>query len=227
MTPPVVRAGTAERVAFHIRRAIFRGELLPGTRVPQTEIAEALGISRIPVREALIGLEREGWVTIELHRGAFVRAIDADAVRDHYELFGLAYGLAARRAIERSSGEALGRELVRMARSLPKGDDPAAFTAATRAFHGVVVRAARSDRTEVVLQALSTLVPGDFFTLVPAAIPTERRGLKAIAAAVAAGSTTLAAEEYVTMMEQIGEKVVDVFAGRGLIDRPSAGRGNG
>ena len=73
----MIRQSSGEQAAVHIRRLIFDGELRPGDRVPQDEIAHTLGISRIPVREALIALEREGWVTIEMHRGAFISAIDA------------------------------------------------------------------------------------------------------------------------------------------------------
>src|SRR5258708_26744630 len=69
--------------------------------MPQDAIARTLGVSRIPVREAMIALEREGWVTSIAHRGVFVNAIDESAVHDHYELYGLLYGFAARRATER------------------------------------------------------------------------------------------------------------------------------
>ncbi len=68
-------------------------------RVPQDAIAQELGVSRIPVREALIVLEREGWVTNEMHRGAFINTLDEPTVHDHYELFGLIYGFAAKRAL--------------------------------------------------------------------------------------------------------------------------------
>src|SRR3982751_2093819 len=103
----LARRSSGDEAALLIRRMIFDGELRPGERVPQDDVAAMLGISRIPVREALIALEREGWVTIEMNRGAFVNAFDARSVRDHYELFGLVYGFAGRLAIARS-----GRELV-------------------------------------------------------------------------------------------------------------------
>jgi len=51
---------SGDQAALYIRRLMFDGDLRPGTRVPQDEIAQALGVSRIPVREALIALEREG-----------------------------------------------------------------------------------------------------------------------------------------------------------------------
>ena len=89
--PPRLTSG--EQAALYIRRLVFDGDLKPGDRVPQDVVAAALGMSRIPVREALIALEREGWVTIETHRGAFVNGFDRQAVRDHYALFALIYGL--------------------------------------------------------------------------------------------------------------------------------------
>ncbi len=89
--PPRLTSG--EQAALYIRRLVFDGDLKPGDRVPQDSVAAALGMSRIPVREALIALEREGWVTIETHRGAFVNGFDRQAVRDHYALlFVLIYG---------------------------------------------------------------------------------------------------------------------------------------
>jgi DNA-binding GntR family transcriptional regulator len=83
----LVRTPSGEHIASHVRSLIFEGELRPGMRVPQDAIAQDLGVSRIPVREALIVLEREGWVTNEMHRGAFINALDEPTVHDHYELF--------------------------------------------------------------------------------------------------------------------------------------------
>src|ERR1700737_4782428 len=119
----MIRRSSGEHAALYIRRLIFDGELRPGARVPQDEIAQTLGISRIPVREALIALERAGWVTIELHRGAFVSVLDEQAVRDHYELYGIVYGFAARRAIARGT-TGVGPALLEIAASLQETDDP-------------------------------------------------------------------------------------------------------
>ena len=94
----VIRKGSGEQAAAYIRQLVFDGQLHEGMRLPQDEVAKAVGVSRIPIREAIIALEREGWVTTKLHRGTFVNAFDEQVIRDHYELFGLVYGLAARRA---------------------------------------------------------------------------------------------------------------------------------
>src|ERR1700679_2323870 len=97
----LVRTPSGEHIASHVRSLIFEGVLRPGMRVPQDAIAQDLGVSRIPVREALIVLEREGWVTNEMHRGTFINALDEQSVHDHYELYGLIFGFAAQRALAR------------------------------------------------------------------------------------------------------------------------------
>src|SRR6266849_2258651 len=95
------RRTSGEQAARYIRQLIFDGKLKPGTRVPQDEIAATLRISRIPLREGLITLEREGWLTIEIHRGVFVNAFDDDAVADHFEMLGLLYTFAIERVVAR------------------------------------------------------------------------------------------------------------------------------
>jgi DNA-binding GntR family transcriptional regulator len=214
------RRSSGDQAAVHIRRLIFDGELRPGARVPQEQIARNLGISRIPIREALIALEREGWVTIELHRGAFVNALDERAVRDSYELFGLVYGFAVRRAIERGV-EGLAARLAATHRAMDASDDPEEISRNAVAFQAAVVDAAKSPRIKVVLRSMSALIPGNFFALVPGAIDLERKGLGSIARAVAKLDADKAADGYARMMRRQGELVVSLFAKRGLFATPA------
>src|SRR5437763_16518362 len=111
------RPTSADQVAAYVRQQILAGVLKPGTHVPQDEIATALNVSRIPVREAIIALEREGWVTHLVHRGAFVNRVDEDLIRDHYALFGLLYGYAARK-VGAAPDSALLEELAELERAL-------------------------------------------------------------------------------------------------------------
>src|SRR5947208_6030946 len=144
------RRTSGEQAALYIRKLIFDGHLHAGERVHQDDVARALGISRIPVREALISLEREGWVTIEPNRGAFVTALDEQAVRDHYELYGLIFGFAARRALARRP-EGLGDQLVKLAGAINRTDDPEDLQRLVIEFHAAISAAARSPRINVVL----------------------------------------------------------------------------
>ena len=212
----IVRTSSGEQVALHVRRRIFDGDLPPGTRVPQDEIAQELGVSRIPVREALIALEREGWVTIELHRGAFVNALDEGAIHDNYELFGMIYGFAAERAVARSDAEFVER-LTAIQGKVAKTDDPQQLRDLSIAFHRTVVEAAASPRIAVVLRAMSTLVPGNFFELVPGAAGIEKTGFAAILRALRRADGEKTAAEYQKMMRRIGDQVARLFKDRGLL----------
>ena len=68
--------------AKQIRTAILQGRLAPGSRIAQNELAAKLGVSRLPIRQALLMLEREGLVHIDHHRGATVAPIDLKFIAD-------------------------------------------------------------------------------------------------------------------------------------------------
>ena len=213
--PEFRRRSSGEQAAVYIRKLIFDGYLRPGERVPQAEVASALGFSRIPVREALIALEQQGWIRIEPNRGAFVASLDERAVRDHYELYGLVYGFAAAKAIDRDNG-VLGEKLAQLADDFTNAAGPAEAHRVALAFHSAVLEAASSPRVDVVLRSLSALVPGDFFELVPGAMQAQRPGFIAIARAVKCRDGERAAAEYAQMMRGATHEVEELFRARGL-----------
>ncbi|MCL6581204.1 MAG: GntR family transcriptional regulator, partial [Firmicutes bacterium] len=77
-----VRTSLADQVYSRLREAICRGELAPGTRLVQADVARKLGVSRIPVREALARLASERLVECTPHRGAYVRRLEPARIRD-------------------------------------------------------------------------------------------------------------------------------------------------
>ncbi|MDQ1467105.1 MAG: hypothetical protein QOH10_1520 [Actinomycetota bacterium] len=220
MTPDVlVRRSSGDEAATYIKRLIFDQRLRAGDRVPQEQIAEALGISRIPVREALIALEGEGWVTLEVHRGAFVNGFDEDAVRDHYTIFGLIYGLAVQRALARTTSHAaLAGQLDEIVAGLGERDDAGRAQRVAFDFHRAIVRAGGSQPIRTNLNNMSGLIPGNFFAEVPGSIPVERRGLTAISRAVRRNDAATASREYQSMIDQDADLVVELFRSRGFFD---------
>ena len=217
-TDEAIQRGSADLAATYIRRLIFDGELRQGMRLPQDKVATALGVSRIPIREAIVALESEGWVTTRLHRGAVVNAFDEEAIRDHYEIFGLIYGLAARRAVLRGDPE-FAQRLSVVARGVAATEDPIELEKLAISFHSTVVEAAKSPRIPTVLRAMSALVPGHFFVLVPHAMEVEKKGLAAIVRAVKKGDGDRAAAEYEKMLGRQAELVVALFRERNLVPR--------
>ena len=211
----VLRQSSGGLAATHIKRLIWDQQLRPGDRVPQDEVAAALGISRIPVREALIALEREGLITIEMHRGAFVNDLDEQAVRDHYALFGMVYGFAVRRALGRDHGP-LAEKLAGILGDLSEDASAPQAGHVALAFHAAVVKAARSPRIVTILGAMSGLVPGNFFAEVPGTIAVEFKGLHAIVRAARKGDGDAAARHYERMLQAHGDLVVDLLRSRGF-----------
>jgi GntR family transcriptional regulator of vanillate catabolism len=89
-------AGKNSRVIVRIREMILHGQLIPGQRVREVELAEALGVSRTPVREALPILAQEGMLTQLDTRGFVVREFTPQEIMDAIDVRGVLEGLAAR-----------------------------------------------------------------------------------------------------------------------------------
>jgi DNA-binding GntR family transcriptional regulator len=216
---PLDRRTSADHAANYIKRLIFDHSLRAGDRVPQDEVAEALGISRIPVREALIALEREGWVTIETHRGAFVNLFDERAVRDQYTMFGLMFGFAIQRALSRVDDPSeLADRLGEIVAGLGEKDDPVSAARVALSFNRTVVEAARSPRIDTILRAMSGFIPGNFFAEVPGSMLVERKAFAAILRAVGRNDGAAASKGYEAMMRKHGDLVVELLEARGLFD---------
>jgi len=95
-----------EAVLDAVKRAILAGELRPGQSLVETELAQLLGVSKTPVREALKTLAGAGLVTMSAYRGATVRAIDPASAAAIYDLRLLLEPEAVRRAVGRGAAEA-------------------------------------------------------------------------------------------------------------------------
>lgn len=200
---------------------VFDGEYKPGDRVRQDEIAAELGVSRIPVREAIIALDREGWVTVEPHRGAFVNGLDADFVRDHFELHGAIVGLMARRVVERADVESVAELLATAAGVVDAPDDPDAFNRITYVYVDTLERVAEAPRLNAMTRVMANLYPGNFFAEIPGAMELQREGVAAIAAAIAARDADRAAAECERMIRRHGELLTAALEERGVFEPPA------
>ncbi len=93
-----------EIVYEELKRQLLVGEISPGTRMMEIELAEDMGVSRTPVREAIRKLEKEGLVTMEARRGAYASEVSVEDMLDVLEvrqdLEAMAASLAAQRITE-------------------------------------------------------------------------------------------------------------------------------
>jgi DNA-binding GntR family transcriptional regulator len=135
-----------QAIARRVRDAVLDGRLAPGTRIRQEALAQRLGVSRIPVREALRQLETEGIVTLVPHSGARVARLDFD---EHLELYRLREALepiAVAASVPHLTEERLA-ELDELAGRIEEtADDPKAWLHYDRAFHLATYAAAPMPR---------------------------------------------------------------------------------
>jgi DNA-binding GntR family transcriptional regulator len=155
---PIARVSLRNRVYDLLQRAIITGDLEPGSRVRDQDLAEQLGVSRTPVREALQRLEDEGLV--ETRRGSLTRItpLDTQAARDAFPVVATLHALATRIAVPRmkpADCDALRQANRALEEVLTANDVLRAITADDR-FHLCFV--ARSGNTEVG-PALERLMP--------------------------------------------------------------------
>jgi DNA-binding GntR family transcriptional regulator len=143
-----------ELVTTALRDAILSGELRPGDRLLQEQLAEQLRVSRIPLRDALRRLEAEGLVRIGPRRGAEVASLTPDDVREIY-----AIRIALEPELVRDAIAALGpadiKRLIDMSEHMDdRMDDPAAGGRARRSFYSELYHFARRPRTHRLIFAM-------------------------------------------------------------------------
>jgi DNA-binding GntR family transcriptional regulator len=149
----VPRTSLAEQAYVALLDAIVGGELPPGERLRDTELADQLGVSRTPVREALRRLEDEGLVETGRHAFTRVAPVSHSRIADAFPVVAALHGLATRLGVPALSSGDLGRmerHDGERARALERGDVLAAI-AADDAFHGVLLTASRNAEIDRLL----------------------------------------------------------------------------
>jgi DNA-binding GntR family transcriptional regulator len=155
---PVTRSASDAAVEL-IRQAVIEGRLEPGQRLKEEDLARELGISRTPVREALLVLQTEGLLEALPNRGSVVRSYSPEDLYDMYELRALLEGYAARQASLRISADdlvALSESNTRFSK-LRRNGDMAELVGENMRFHNAVLDAAGSERLARMVRSVVEL----------------------------------------------------------------------
>lgn len=130
---------SSARVASYLREAILGGQLRPGDRIRQEEVAERFGASRLPVREALRMLEAEGLTELEPHKGARVPRLTQHEVEVIYQMRERLEPLALAESLPRLTAADDDR-LGRLQQQIEDNDDLEKFLGLDREFHMLTYR---------------------------------------------------------------------------------------
>ncbi len=145
-----------EVISETLREAIVSGTLKPGERLMEIQLAEELGVSRTPVREAIRKLELEGFVVMIPRRGTYVADLSIKDVNEVFEIRTALDILAAGLAVERITEEELEqleRVLVEIGEYIEQNDIEKIVAADSR-YHDILYRASRNDRLVGIINNL-------------------------------------------------------------------------
>jgi len=146
----------AETVLHELRSALAAGRLLPGKQLVQEDLAEDLGVSRVPIREALKILEGEGHVTYHPNRGYFVTELSADDLIELYRIRQILEAEALAQAVlEVSDADIADIEaILEQVEQAADSGDVERLTEANRAFHFSIIELSGMNRLSRLIRQL-------------------------------------------------------------------------
>jgi DNA-binding GntR family transcriptional regulator len=151
-----------DQVVSHIINLVLTGKLRSGDRVDRNEVANELGMSRVPIQEAVVQLEHDGILSTRYHRGAFVERFDESVVREHHELHGILLGIAAARAAEDPRPHVL-TQLDSLLEVLRANRESRAFNEAAWQYGQVINEEYSGPRLLAEIRASQSFIPRSFW----------------------------------------------------------------
>ncbi|NLJ75995.1 MAG: GntR family transcriptional regulator [Peptococcaceae bacterium] len=181
-----------ELVFDSLRKAIIHGKLRPGERLMEIQLAEEMGVSRTPVREAIRKLELDGFVVMVPRRGAYVAGVSVKDIADVFEVRSALEGLAAGLAAERITEEEM-EELEKVIYQISGEEDVLTVVKKDNEFHELIYTASRNRRLTQIIKNLSEQI--NRFRLTSLSVP---------------GRLKIAVDEHKKIIEAICERDVDL-----------------
>jgi DNA-binding GntR family transcriptional regulator len=150
-------------VVAHVVNLVLTGKFRTGDRIDRNEVARDLGVSRVPIQEAMVQLEHDGIVSTRYHRGAFVERFDEATIIEHHEIYGLLNGLASARAAADPNARILPR-LDALVEILRTSTESRAFQDAGWDYRQTIYDDYAGPRLSALIRASQSFIPRPFWT---------------------------------------------------------------
>ena len=151
-----------DQVVSHIVNLVLTGKLRTGDRVDRNELAAELGVSRVPIQEAVVQLEHDGLLSTRYHRGAFVERFDETTVFEQHELYGVLNGIVSARAAADPNPGIL-NQLDALLRTMRKAKDWTGFQDAAWKYRRLIAETYAGPRLRAAIRAAQTFLPRTFW----------------------------------------------------------------
>ena len=217
----LTRNKTSDAIAEVLVGRIVRGELRPGDRIDLTAVAAELEVSRAPLREALILLERDGLVDMPLHRGAYVAQIGVETVREGFTLYALLSALTVRTVVGRLDEPTL--DLLEAAHDRAVASPGVMeFERHAREFRRIINIRASGPHLRSLLRTFNGLVRSVSLLAIEDAMDAEREYLGEELVALRFGDLPSALDATVRHVLGTGEQAIRSLRTRGVFEAPDA-----
>ena len=169
------------QIADQIKEAILSGHYQPYTELVQENIAQLLGVSRTPVREAFQLLEKDGFIVLENSKKAIVRKFDINDIKEHYQLRALLEGNVASK-VANNHVDTTG--LYALIAEMDAESGTEMFLVTNQQFHQLIWDLAKSPKHAEIIEHLWNRIPHEIVSTTKAAHVLANQEHRAIVAAI-------------------------------------------
>lgn len=193
-----------------LREWIMKGEFKPGERLKQNDIAERLGVSRMPVREAIQQLVTEGLVNMEPHRGAIVKEFSKEEIKELYFLRAKLEPMALREAYVNLTSDDISK-LLDLVERMIDFKDTAEFVELNIKFHKILIQKCPYNKLNFLIEGLWTGFPQLTPHLLPNQLEVSNQEHKELVVALKEDKIELACEILETHIKRAYKNITETF----------------
>lgn len=204
-----------DQVVTHIINLVMTGKLRSGDRIDRNEIVRDLGLSRVPIQEAVVQLEHDGILSTRYHRGAFVSRFDEATVAEHHELYGILNGIASARCATNPTPRIVAH-LDDTLRAMRSAKDTKAFQEACWVFRDAINDEYAGPRLHATIRAGKSFAPSEFWIGYPKAKAEFLAGYEEEMAAIQTRDPDRARKACTERAERMAQIMIGELTRRGV-----------